>query len=294
AFTPPYTQKTLNERKSYWEKAKKLSQGNMVCLLWPNEDIHRGGKSVNVTKYTIYFGTIARRDDKMLSEEKDVAKININFINLSIYSVAMRDISNRNANGKMNRHCFMVESTDLLFESYKNILKTLQESQPESLPFGKYLAPRIDGDVSDVVANVDPPIYSIAPGFRFDLSILIDDKSMELRLDTGDAQSKNEAIECLEKHSKLDKTQCNALFSLMRELPRSWHLLNDLYATIAQALVSALSREIALIEGPPGTGKSYIGVQICASFSSDSLRKSIKLLMLIRKAPSISSLSKRN
>ncbi|CAB4430459.1 unnamed protein product [Rhizophagus irregularis] len=32
--------------------------------------------------------------------------------------------------------------------------------------------------------------------------------------------------------------------------------------TQAKALVSSLTREIALVEGPPGTGKTIVGVQI--------------------------------
>ncbi|CAG8508889.1 3900_t:CDS:10 [Acaulospora colombiana] len=251
SFTPPNAQRTRQARKAYWEKSKKLSQGNMVCLLWPNEDISSGGRNpINAAEYSIYFGTVAERNVDLLSKEVESAQIDINFIDLSIFSIAMKDIDilNKNASGKSIRNRFMVESTDLLFESFKNILKILQESKPESFPFAKYLAPRSDEDITGEVADVEPPTYTMAPGFRFDLSVLLDDKNMELHLNTVDEHSRSNATECLEKHGKLDKTQ-------------------------SQALVSALSREVALIEGPPGTGKSYIGVQIMRTLLAEKNRK---------------------
>ncbi|CAG8498535.1 6255_t:CDS:10, partial [Acaulospora morrowiae] len=234
AFTPPISKQTAGERKAYWGKVKRLMHGNLVCLLWPNENAYdNGNKTISAKDYSLYFGTVASRNEDMLAEES--AKIDINFIDVTIYSIAIKDILSKHSSNKIVKHRFMIESTDLLFESYHSILKTLQEARPENFPFAKYFAPQIDNEMFDEVAKVDPPIYSRAPGFNFDLSVLLNDKNRELLLDFEHLQPENNVIEDLKTYSSLDETQ-------------------------ARALVSALSREVALIEGPPGTGKTYIGL----------------------------------
>ncbi|CAG8561182.1 11716_t:CDS:10, partial [Acaulospora morrowiae] len=251
AFTPPISKQTARERKAYWGKVRRLMHGNLVCLLWPNEDAYDNGKkTISAKDYSLYFGTVASRNEDMLAEES--AKIDINFIDVAIYSIAIKDILSKHSSNKIVKHRFMIESTDLLFESYRSILKTLQEARPENFPFAKYFAPQIDNDMFDEVTKVDSPIYSRAPGFNFDLSVLLKNKNRELLLDFEHLQPENNVIEDLKTYSSLDKTQ-------------------------ARALVSALSREVALIEGPPGTGKTYIGVQIMRVLLEKKNRKISKV-----------------
>ncbi|CAG8458390.1 7466_t:CDS:10 [Acaulospora morrowiae] len=250
-FTPPNNKKSFKEREAYWRKANRLMSGNMVCLLWPNEDNYNEKKDISATDYSIYFGIVANRDEKMLAKDSGIAKVDITFIDVSIYSMAMKEISSQHTSNRTVKQRFMVESTDLLFESYKNTLKTLQEAQPEDFPFAMYFATKMEGDMSNIVANVDPPIYSRAPGFKFDLSVLLGGSvNRRLLLDVRNRRSENDAIEDLKARTTLDETQ-------------------------AQALVSALSREVALIEGPPGTGKTFIGVQIMRVLLAN--RKSSKI-----------------
>ncbi|CAG8840875.1 12597_t:CDS:2, partial [Racocetra persica] len=130
--------------------------------------------------------------------------------------------------------CFMVESTGVYFESYFHILKTLQETSPSSLPFERYLAPQ-EIESSPSFAIVDPPTYARAPGFSFDLSVLLEDKQITLNI--ADISSHKTVIQNLQSLSRLDESQ-------------------------AQSLVYSLCREVALIEGPPGTGKTFVGVEL--------------------------------
>ncbi|RHZ77870.1 hypothetical protein Glove_169g29 [Diversispora epigaea] len=257
AFTPPPTKmsRTFNGRKNYWKDVKKLGNGNLVCLLWPNEDINNyvGSSNSNSSKYSIYFGTIVHRDEYTLAKNEEFAEIGINFIDTSLHSIAMKDILLKHRKNRNIGYRFLVESTDLLFESFKNILKTLQETHPSDLPFKDYFAPQFE-NVSNEPATVNPPLYTKAPNFRFDLTTLLDPKSRDqnVYLNVSDPQSHNDVIKTLLNGSSLDESQ-------------------------AKALVSSLCREVALIEGPPGTGKSYVGVGIMRALLAPENRKATRI-----------------
>ncbi|CAG8812580.1 11624_t:CDS:2, partial [Gigaspora rosea] len=47
--------------------------------------------------------------------------------------------------------------------------------------------------------------------------------------------------------------------------------------TQAQSLVHSLCREIALIEGPPGTGKTFVGVEIMKNLLKVGIEKIVRL-----------------
>ncbi|RHZ73578.1 hypothetical protein Glove_230g78 [Diversispora epigaea] len=259
AFTPPSTKmsnRTFQDRRNYWQNAKKLGNGNLVCLLWPNEDINNyveNSNSAIASKYSIYFGTIAHRNEDILAENREFAEIGINFIDTSLHPIAIKDISFRHKNKSQIEYRFLVESTDLLFESFKNILKTLQETDPSDIPFKDYFAPQFEY-ISNEPASVNPPIYTIAPNFRFNLATLLDPKSRDqnVYLNVSDSQSHNDVIKTLINGSTLDESQ-------------------------AKALVSSLCREVALIEGPPGTGKSYVGVGIMRALLAPENREATKI-----------------
>ncbi|CAG8486394.1 199_t:CDS:10, partial [Diversispora eburnea] len=259
AFTPPSTKmptRTVKERKDYWRKTKKLGNGNLVCLLWPNEDVNNyvgNSNSTIASKYSIYFGIIADRDEYFLTKDRENAEIGINFIDTSLHPIAIKDISFRHKNNREIGYRFLVESTDLLFESFKNILKTLQETDPSDLPFEEYFAPPFESK-SNVPTSVNPPIYTLAPNFRFNLAILLrpESRDQSIYLNVSDSQSHNDVTKTLLKHSTFDETQ-------------------------AKALVSSLCREVALIEGPPGTGKSYVGVGIMRALLAPENQEATKI-----------------
>ncbi|KAF9942869.1 hypothetical protein BGZ67_009963 [Mortierella alpina] len=131
---------------------------------------------------------------------------------------------------------FMVESMGGHFESYRPILQALQMIDPGAMPFGKYFAPPVEVPSRSSVTPVDPPRYALAPHFEFDLSVLLQSRT-RCHLNVADPRSRQLAVAALRAYSTCDDTQ-------------------------SQALVDSLCREVALIRGPPGTGKTKIGVDL--------------------------------
>ncbi|CAG8518815.1 4362_t:CDS:10 [Funneliformis mosseae] len=257
-FTPPKNRYTNSERDriAYWEKSKRLLNGSLITLLLPNPDAGRNHDEFdndetskrNSDKYLVFFGVVASRNERNLAKHADYADICINFTDLLIYPIALSEISNpQTVTDRTLEQRFMVESTGVYFEAYYHILKTLQSTNPSSLPFEKYFAPNIDDLHESINFEVEPPMYTRAPGFEFDLSILCD-KQQTLKLNVGDTGSYDEVAKKVNEYSKLDETQ-------------------------AKALISALTREIALIEGPPGTGKTVVGVEIMKVLLAEQNRK---------------------
>ncbi|GES84016.1 P-loop containing nucleoside triphosphate hydrolase protein [Rhizophagus clarus] len=246
-FNPKINNSINGKRGSgYWKKSKRLLPGNLVALLLPNPNLEQAQPSIiddNFTNlYLIYFGVIMSRDE--ITNEH--MRININFNDPSIYPIALNKIlkfrnstNENNSNNSFKEKCYMVEQTSIYFEAYYHVLKTLKNTKPFSLRFKQYLAPvpsyHLLSNSTDI--KIKPPRYTIAQGFQFDLSVLCENKKQNLKLNVANAHTYNEVAEKVNKYSKLDKSQ-------------------------AEALISALTREIALIEGPPGTGKTVVGVEI--------------------------------
>ncbi|CAB5368199.1 unnamed protein product [Rhizophagus irregularis] len=238
AFSAPTNSgKNVKERTLYWKKhSKKLMNGNLVCLLLPTEETIS-------QKYSLFFGVVVQRDDEQLAKFEDRVEIDISFMDAAIYPLALKDISNqKNKNAVQNLSLrFMVECTGIYLESCYHVLKTLQSTNDSMLPFEKYLTlASVDDEnqiesVKDTSAKsaftVDIPDYARAPEFWFNLKVLLRDKQKELLLNVANANEHENVVKELVNGSSLDDTQ-------------------------AKALVSSLSKEIALIEGPPGTGKT--------------------------------------
>ncbi|GES78947.1 P-loop containing nucleoside triphosphate hydrolase protein [Rhizophagus clarus] len=244
AFAAPTNSgKNVKERTLYWKKhSKKLMNGNLVCLLLPKENTIS-------SKYSLFFGVVVQRDDEQLAKYDDKVEIDISFTDATIYPLALKDIANqKNRNAMHNLSLrFMVECTGIYLESCYHVLKTLQATKDSMLPFEKYLtlASVDDENQNDSAKNastknaptVDIPDYARAPDFRFNLKVLLRDKQKELLLDVANTNEHENVAKELTNESFLDDTQ-------------------------AKALVSSLCKEIALIEGPPGTGKTVVGVEI--------------------------------
>ncbi|PKC70238.1 hypothetical protein RhiirA1_502071 [Rhizophagus irregularis] len=245
----PFNNSTNAKRGSgNWKNSKRLLPGNLIALLLPNpnskqaQSISDNNISMsNFDLYSTYFGIIMSRDEVM---EDERIRIYINFHDPSIYSIALNELRNpikeNNSKNSYKVKSYMVESTNIYYEAYCHVLKILQTTNPTSLPFKRYLAPALDHHLESACMNVEikPPKYTIAPGFQFDLSVLCsNNKQQNLKLNVTNTNTYDEVAQKINEYSKLDESQ-------------------------AKALVSALTREIALIEGPPGTGKTVVGVEI--------------------------------
>ena len=91
--------------------------------------------------------------------------------------------------------------------------------------------------------EMEPPMYARAPNFQFKFSY---PKKAPIVLKVQNKHSYKETIKQLVDSGQLDDTQ-------------------------AKAAVASLTREIALIEGPPGTGKTYLGVHVVKVLAQISL-----------------------
>ncbi|CAI2170001.1 16549_t:CDS:10 [Funneliformis geosporum] len=248
AFTPPKIKSAKDEkhRLHYWERSRKLMSGSLICVLWQNK-VNEDSDANSSQTYSLYFGVVVEKNEKRLSRFETEAMIDIHFIESSIYPIVLEDISmGRDHPSRPKR--FMVESTGVYFESYNHILKTLRVTNPSEVPFRQYLVSSLEGGDRNI--QVETPLYTRAPRFHFDLSILLKDPYDSLLLNVQDEISRENAIRKLATPniSVFDETQ-------------------------AKSLVDALSREIALIEGPPGTGKTYVGIELVKVLLSEKNRK---------------------
>ncbi|KAF9173649.1 hypothetical protein BGX20_002554 [Mortierella sp. AD010] len=226
---------TRDRRKEFWERSRRrLTQGSLVCVVCRSStDEFEAVSSSN--GFQMLIGAITKRDIDNLSKDSDVASLHISLTDPQQY------IKMLNSAGKFgSQQYFLVESMGGFFESYKPILKALQNSfdLAVAMPFGKYLAPtreELDSMRDGRKATVDPPEYARIPGFKYDLSVLLDGRTCSL--DISDPHSITHAEEMIQRFSIIDESQ-------------------------AKALVETLNSEVALISGPPGTGKTKIGVDL--------------------------------
>ncbi|KIJ49701.1 hypothetical protein M422DRAFT_66154 [Sphaerobolus stellatus SS14] len=223
--TPPGSARATQaaSRKKFWEGrgGKRLMQGSLVALVWGSGD---------ATKAYLGIVTSALTDMAASSRNSpDRIRIQINFFDSEIELRILRDLRAKNEDISPP---FLIESP-VIFETIRPFLQALC-AEPTSLPFSKYLIP--SKSLTDV--SVDPPKYSTAPGFVYDLQCLFNEQPPQaISLRADDPDSIEISREALRSSSRLDPSQ-------------------------ADALVDSLTREVSLIQGPPGTGKTFIGVEL--------------------------------
>ncbi|CAO3568680.1 unnamed protein product [Mortierella alpina] len=234
AFSQPPQIQGANKkrRQEFWERSKRrLMQGSLVCIISRSEPAN--GVDIGSPKFHMILGVISSRDVGILAKDENEASIQLSLTDPTLYLLTL---STEHKAGTP-KQWFLVESTGTFYEAYRPVLTALQNCVPATLPFGKYLAPTKEEmeAVQNTKSTIDPPLYTRAPEFEFDLSVLIG--SQRCRLNVLDALSIGNAVDMLQQYSTLDDTQ-------------------------SLALVETLCREVALISGPPGTGKTRIGVDI--------------------------------
>ncbi|KAF9302274.1 hypothetical protein BGZ74_005562, partial [Mortierella antarctica] len=220
-------------RTEFWERSKnRLMHGGLVCLISRDQVALGSSQNASTPNFQLILAVIVRRDVESLARDDKMARISITLADPLQYLNMLNSASQNSS-----KHWFLVESPGTYFGSYSSVLKALQHSMPSILPFGKYLAPTIEeqAQIKNTKHIVDPPIYARAPAFQYDISVLLN--GQECRLDVNNAESIEQATRTLQSNSTLDDTQ-------------------------ATALVDTLCREVALINGPPGTGKTWIGVAL--------------------------------
>lgn len=215
-----------SERQVWWQRSKRLTKDTMVCLIDANSNAlfariistRQQGDANNAERFDVEEGLYRNEKHAFISLALVVPDRNTN-----------RDLFRR-LNSTDNSET-MVEFPGVLLASFKPTLEGLKAMAADpQVPFADIIAPMERSATEEF--EVQPPAYTLAPGFRFDLSPVVsgDDK---MYLSTSEPFDVN----ALRDRSTFDDGQ-------------------------ASAVADALRRRIALIQGPPGTGKSYTGIAL--------------------------------
>ncbi|KAF2760220.1 hypothetical protein EJ05DRAFT_275976 [Pseudovirgaria hyperparasitica] len=219
----------LKERDKWWASSKRLNADALVCLL-DGEGVAtfcsvygpRKTTESNGKKFTSQLPAVSQ-------DRKDKKKA---VVNLTL--VAEDGESFRSALDSLSKAApqaiELVEFPGILLASFLPTLKALQVlSQRGEIPFANMLVP--NSIPTRGTYNVPPPAYAAEPHFKFDLSCLTKDSTEPLVLSLDQPLS----VKDVYSHTQLDKAQATALLNL-------------------------LTRSIGITQGPPGCGKSFLGV----------------------------------
>ncbi|TQN67798.1 NFX1-type zinc finger-containing protein 1, partial [Colletotrichum shisoi] len=207
-----------------------LADGSLVCIVDEIDNIF----FFQVSRSTIRDAKNERQQGGVedaqegprysLPDDQDSAYVHLHLVDTSVEEVQRSLLWFKTMGAWQYRRLF--EFPSILLPAFAPPLKSLQKmSQTLDLPFQNLLTLR----AGDRPVEIEPPLYSMRPGFSFDLSCLSNDGTA-LSYTPGEAPKSLE----LSQHSSLDLTQ-------------------------SEAILNSLRRSFALIQGPPGTGKSYTG-----------------------------------
>lgn len=143
---------------------------------------------------------------------------------------------------------FLVEFPKVLFAGFYNCLKRLQDMQEMDFAFSRYVAPSMTlqetllamehnlASETPTMIHCPPPGYAQTPTFAYNMSKLVSSTSGIASLSIRELK-RDKSLQRLKQETKLDDDQ-------------------------ATALRDCLLREFALTQGPPGCGKTFLGVQL--------------------------------
>ncbi|WDK18721.1 hypothetical protein CGRA01v4_10007 [Colletotrichum graminicola] len=217
-------------RAAWWNQEKRLADGSLVCIV---------DKAGSIFFFQVSRSTIRDADNKTqqvetgepeqgprysLPDDKDYAYVHLHLVETGTAEVERCMLWFKTTGLWQTRR--LLEFPSILLPAFAPPLKALQKmSRRMDVPFQNLLTLRS----GDEPPENPPPLYSLRPGFSFNLSCLSNDGT-KLSYATGEAPTPSE----LSRHSTLDSTQ-------------------------SEAVLNSLRRSFALIQGPPGTGKSYTG-----------------------------------
>uniref|UniRef100_UPI00358EECEB NFX1-type zinc finger-containing protein 1-like n=1 Tax=Myxine glutinosa TaxID=7769 RepID=UPI00358EECEB len=210
---------TCSLRHVCWDSSKRLIFGNLVSL------------SQDEFKSAI-FGIVAERDASKLKKGK---------VTIKFFPEALQELSRM----RLTRAVFLMVESPSFFEPYCYVLKGLQETHSESLPFKSYIV--------DCSTDIRPPLH-LAQHQELDFSPLLGNRSLPF-----------------------SKTMVKALDSAT--WPSEEKLCLD--SSQMKALQAALTQEIAIIQGPPGTGKTHVGLKIAKILIAESVKRHLSPMLIV-------------
>ncbi|KAI5305889.1 hypothetical protein KEM56_002975 [Ascosphaera pollenicola] len=210
------------DRSEWWKRSRRLSPGTLLCLVLIQ------GRRLQIIP--------------LIAEENEIGKDGVSGLITAkpvvLTSDATRRLLEHNAQySRSNDKNLVMEFSSVLPATFVPILENLQRMHREgNWPFAQWLVPKpfeVDGVPGSV--DVPPPLYARNRGFYFEMGSILNTPDQSLQYRPG--LNEDRITEQLKSQSPLDEGQVSAT-------------------------VAALSREFCLIRGPPGTGKTFAGVQI--------------------------------
>lgn len=194
---------SARKRSEFWEHSKRLQSDHLIALvIVANGDLK------------IFLGTITSFS-KDIAESAKVSEtrlqIRASFFDPEVDLMALR---RDQLSAGRNNFAILVDNS-VMFESTRPFLEKLQTLEPTAVPFGQYIT-RLD---SLVGTPVEPPLYTLAPRFKFNLQCLARRGTVIDPLTVHDPLSVVRARSQLSRNSELDPSQVDALInSLGREV----------------------------------------------------------------------------
>ncbi|GAA5948709.1 hypothetical protein JCM3765_004981 [Sporobolomyces pararoseus] len=213
---------------------RHLAYGNLVGLICRRIGSRGGGEGFNPQDVRIFLGLVTSEASGPRGQRKQVG---ITFFEGELYLEALRQFEAQKKGRTDHGEMICFEVPGFLLGTLQPFLKALQSIEPATIPFAKYLSalpPPADSPIT-----IDAPLFARTPGFTYDLSGSLKENSPPgtLLLNIQDQDSVEAARQIMTESSKLDPSQVDAM-------------------------IDSLSREVALVRGPPGTGKSFLGVEL--------------------------------
>ena len=248
-----------------WDKCKLLKFGSLLCL-------SRSADSF----YTPLLATVENRDPRELC----LGELEVRFEGVQL------EVLNRFVEEKETFD--MVESS-AFFESYRHVLEGLQEIEPGELPFHEHIV--------KCSRDVGAPDYENKTNGFFDMSGIIEDEadgtaapqwnnSLEENDDNnqsiGDelmleedsvvpASTSGESASVTSDFCSVDSNDLTSDGDLAKDRPEGFVNVYDLQLgqeslgfneSQMRAFKMALTKRFAVIQGPPGTEKTYVGLKV--------------------------------
>ena len=195
---------TSNKRSEYWEHSKRLLSDNLVALVLV--DTRR--------ELRIFLGVITSSSKDIAESAKaseDRVQVRLSFFDPEVELMALR---RERMTVEKGSFAILVDNS-VMFESARPFLERLQTLEPTSVPFAQYIT-HLD---SLAEVPVEPPRYTLAPRFKFDLQCLAKKGKQIHSLNVHHPNSVALARVELRRYSELDPSQVDALLNtLTREV----------------------------------------------------------------------------
>ena len=215
--SPPGSARSQNPtvRSNFWEGkgGKRLMQGGLIALIWGSPD-----------NPSIYLGVVAGslRELALSAKQNTKERVNlqVSFFDPEAELQILQAMKNRDMHSRTLK--LLIEAP-VMYETIRPFLTALR-AEPTSFPFRQYLCHPQSGSLATI--RINPPAYTLNPAFTFDLRCLFKDAPPDnLRLSVTESSTVDVCRQELRApNSRLDASQ-------------------------ADAMVDALTREVALIQG---------------------------------------------